>query len=144
MRDDLIRAKSLLQEGSYTCVLCRENAVYTSTERGVKPLLQWLDEKVQLQHCCAADKVVGNAAAYLYVLLGADIVYAPVMSEAAVHTLTRYGIQALCDSPVRAIRNRTNTGFCPMEEAVKDSTSPEEALEAIRNRLHLLSVRHIQ
>ena len=35
MKADLTKAIGILNEGSYTCVLCKENKVYTSTERGV-------------------------------------------------------------------------------------------------------------
>lgn len=139
MKNDLIKAKDLLESGGYTCVLCRDDIVYTSTERGVRPLLQWLDAKVDMAGYSAADKVVGNAAAFLYVLLKVDTVYAPVMSEAAIHTLERHGIQAIYDLAVEAIRNRRNTGFCPMETAVTGIDSPVEALTAIEERLKELA-----
>lgn len=57
----------------------------TSTERGVKPLLQWLDGENSVKGFSAVDKVVGRAAAFLYVLLEVKEVYAGVMSEGAAH-----------------------------------------------------------
>ena len=71
MNSDLTKAAALLNSGAYTCVLCRGDAVFTGTERGVKPLLGWLDGGVDLNGFSAADRVVGTAAAFLYVLLGA-------------------------------------------------------------------------
>lgn len=139
MKDDLIRAKESLENGNYTCVLCKADSIYTSTERGVKPLLQWLDSKTDMEGYSAADKVVGNAAAFLYVLLKVETVYAPVMSEAAIHTFEKHGIQAVYDLPVEAIRNRKNTGFCPMETAVKGISSPQAALVAIKEKLRELA-----
>lgn len=135
MKIDLIKAKELLENGGYTCVLCKGNMTYTSTERGVRPLLQWLDAKTNVAGYSVADKVVGNAAAFLYVLLKVDMVYAPVMSEAAIHTLERHGIPAVYDLSVEAIRNRRNTGFCPMEMAVQGKDLPTEALAAIKEKL---------
>ena len=46
---DLTNAKRILTEGAYTCVLCRGDAVYTATARGVKPLVDWLDSGLDLR-----------------------------------------------------------------------------------------------
>ena len=45
---DLIRARALLTEGGYTCVLCRGEVFHTATHRGVKPLVDWLDSGLDL------------------------------------------------------------------------------------------------
>ena len=92
MNSNLTRAIEQLNSGVCTCVLCKEDIVCTSTERGVKPLLNWLDRGVDLHGFSAADKVVGKAAAFLYVLLGVKEVYAPVMSESAIYTLAGNGV----------------------------------------------------
>lgn len=139
MKSDLLRAKDLLIEGGYTCVLCKGDKMMSSMERGVKPLLAWIDSEEALQGFSAADKVVGNAAAFCYVILGVNEVYAQVMSEAALSTLEKANIMASCDVVVTAIRNRANTGFCPMEGAVKGIEDPDEALMAIRNKIQSLS-----
>lgn len=141
MKTDLTKAKDMLDSGKYTCVLCKGDAVYTSTERGVKPLLGWLDSGTDLKGFGAADKVVGKAAAFLYVLLGVDEVYAYVMSESAVKTFAEYGIRTQCDTCVKAIRNRTDTGFCPMEEAVSDIDEPQQAKNAVLDRLAQMNSR---
>lgn len=142
MNPVLQKACSLLQEGGYTCVLCGEegNTLF-STQRGVKPLLDWLDEGRDLTAYSAADKVVGAAAAFLYVLLKVKEVYAPVMSQAALKVFADHGIAASCDQAVELIVNRTGNGSCPMEAAVKGLTNPEEALAAIRQRLRELSAQ---
>lgn len=123
---------NVLNSGPYTCVACRGDVIHTSTERGVKPLLDWLDNKIDLKGFSAADKVVGKAAAFLYVLLGAAEVYAPVMSESAIDTLAGNGVQPYFKQSVKHIINRTGTGFCPMEEAVMDITEPAAAVTAIK------------
>lgn len=135
MKTDLTKAINNLNERQYTCVLCRDDIMYTSTERGVKPLLDWLDSDTDVKGFSAADKVVGNGAAFLYVLLGVKEVYAHVMSEAASGTLAENGIRFQCDISVKNIINRAGTGNCPMEEAVSGLSEPGEALEAIRKRL---------
>lgn len=135
MKRDLERAAALLKSGEYTCALVKGDAVYTSRERGVKPLMTWLAEKTVLSGFSAADKIVGKATAFLYVLLGVDSVYAPVVSKSASEVFSKHGIELICDAEVEAIRNRTNTGFCPMEQAVKGITHPADAPNAIREAL---------
>lgn len=139
MSSDLNKAIDKLQSGAYTCVLCKDDEIITSTERGVKPLTDLLDRGIDLKGFSAADKVVGKAAAFLYVLLGVNEVYAPVMSESAVHTLLENGVKARFDRSVKNIINRSGTGFCPMEEAVKDITEPAAAIAAIKLKQKYLS-----
>ncbi len=93
--------------------------------------MDWLAEGADLQGFSAADKVVGKATAFLYVLLGVKEVYASVMSEGAVQVFQKYGITMEAGEVVSAIRNRSNTGFCPMETAVSQCTTPKDAYEAI-------------
>jgi len=135
MKDNWINAINILNDGNYTCVLCRGDAIYTSTQRGVKPLLDWLDDGIDVKGFSAADKVVGKAAAFLYVLLGVKEVYARVMSESAIDTFVKNGILPQYDLSVKSIINRAGTGNCPMEEAVKNTDIPEEALTLIKRRL---------
>lgn len=134
MNEDLRRARQLLEQGTYTCVLCRDQAVRTCTARGIRPLLELLDEG-SWQGYSAADKVVGKATAFLYTLLGVRAVYAPVMSEAAIEILERSGIAVSYEAAVPAIFNRDRTGFCPMETAVREISDAREALTAIRATL---------
>lgn len=135
MSGDLERAKQRLAEGRETCVLVRGDIMYTSTERGVKPFLDWLAEGTDLRGFSVADRAVGKAAAFLHVLAGVGEVYAPVMSSGAVRVLRENGVKAIYDLEVDAISNRTKTGTCPMEQAVAAISNPEEALPAIRKRL---------
>ncbi len=141
MKNDITKAIELLNEGHYTCVLCKGDVLYTSTQRGVKPLLDWLDDKVDLKGFSAADRVVGKGAAFLYVLLGVKEVYAHVMSDEAIRTLAENGIQQQCDVSVKNIINRAGTGICPMEEATREISDPKEALQAIKQRLTELKSR---
>lgn len=135
MQDDLLKAKQLLAQTGSTCVLCRGDIQYTATARGVKPLLDWLDSGADTWACSAADKVVGKAAAHLYCLLGVRRVHGNVMSTAAVKLLRRGGVEVYWDTLVESIRNRTNTGLCPMEQATLDIDEPEDALPVIRTTL---------
>ena len=138
MCDDLQKARFLLDTGNYTCVLCHGQQTHTSTHRGVAPLLNWLDQQTDLKGFSAADRVVGKATAYLYCLLGVRCVFARVMSRPALTVLEQHGIPASWEALVDAIENRTKTGPCPMEHATRNSTTPEDALAAVRQTLAAL------
>lgn len=135
MTNDLTQARGLLDTGDYTCVVCRDGTVHTATERGVKPLLSWLDSGLDLKGFSAADRVVGRATAFLYCLLGVKEVYARVMSRPAADVLASRGIAAQTETLVEGIINRKGTGPCPFEAAVMEIEDAEEALDAIRVKL---------
>ncbi len=139
MHSELVRAKNIMLDGGYTCVVCGSDYTLTSVDRGVKPLLSWIDENRSFEDAYISDKVIGKAAAMLYVLLGAKSVYATVISNPAKQVFLEYGIECYYDTLVDAIRNRTNTGFCPMETAVRDISDLTEALNAIKSTLQKLN-----
>ncbi|MDE7193063.1 MAG: DUF1893 domain-containing protein, partial [Oscillospiraceae bacterium] len=130
--DNLKKAKELLESGGYTVVMCRGSELYTSSERGVKPLVE-LAGKRDMTGYSAADKIVGRAAAFLYVLLGVREVYAGVMSEGAENLLIVHGITPFSGCLTEKIINRTGNGLCPMENAVRDipDDQPDMALTEI-------------
>ena len=109
--------------------------VYTATERGVKPLLTWLDSGADFKNASAADRVVGRATAFLYCLLGMTEVYARVMSTPAAEVLRANGIDVHIGLEVEGIINRRRTGPCPFEAAVMEISDPIQALAAIRKKL---------
>ncbi len=127
------KACRMLKEQQLTCALVLGEMVYISEERGVKPLLDCYYEKKMPSGFSAADKVVGKAAAFLYVLLGATELYADVLSRPALAVLQQNGIAVSYEQLTDAIRNRAGTGFCPMETAVLALDDPTEALRAIEN-----------
>ncbi len=124
-----------LLEGGFTCAIFKEAQVFKSDRRGVAPLLEWFESGEDFRGFTAVDKVVGKAAAFLYVLLGVKTVYAFVISEEAERVLQRYHIGVTYREKVAAIRNRTNTGFCPMEQAVWEIEDPKTARLAILKTL---------
>lgn len=129
------KAKTILCTDGYTLVLCKEDETVTSSERGIKPLMDLYLESRDYSGFSAADKVIGKAAAFMYVILGIKHIYTAVVSERALEVLEKYNINTEYGKCVPAIENRTKTGFCPMETAVWDMDSPEEALTAIRNKM---------
>ncbi len=126
-------------DGGDTCAIVGDGVVLRSKERGIKPLLAWLTAKENCVGAVAADKVVGKAAAYLYVLLGVAEVHAKVLSETAEKVFLRFGVAYTFEEKVAAIRNRTDTGFCPMEQAVLDVDDPKRAYTVLNERIELIN-----
>ena len=129
---NLEKAKMLLNKTGCTCVLCNKDIILTDNRRGVRPLLDLLETNTNVASFSVADKGVGKAAAYLYCLLNIKCLYAQVISQPALNVLSKTDIDVEYDQLVPAIQNRTKNGFCPMESAVWDLDSPQEALAAIR------------
>ncbi len=124
---DLDKAVKLFESGEYTCVLCRGDSVIKSCERGIKPLMKLLNDKTDVQGYSAADRIVGRAAAFLYILLKVTAVHASVMSKGAVRLLEENGIIVESDTVTDAIINRNGDDICPMEKAVENVYMPDEA-----------------
>ena len=142
MTTNTMTAKNELEKEKYTCVLCNGEDTFFSFEHGVKPLLKWIDEGRDFSGYGAADQVVGKAAALLYVYLGIRDLYGQVISEPAIQALEEYGITYTYDECVPYIINRKKDGMCPMEQTVLDISEPEEAVNALRNKVVMLSQRN--
>lgn len=136
--DNLDKAKMLLSRTDNTCVLCSDAVILTDKRRGVRPLLDLLESEADVAGFAVADKVVGKAAAYLYCLMRISCLHAQVISKPALAVLQQAGIATEYDQLVPAIQNRTRDGFCPMERAVWEIHSPEDALPAIHKALDQL------
>lgn len=135
---DLEQAVAALQP-PHTLVLCRNGALLTSDSRGVAPMVAFLREGRALEGYAAADRVVGKAAAWLFILAGVRAVYAATLSEGGRELLTRHGIPVQYETLTPTIRNRDNTGICPMEQAVAEATDPADALRRIEERMAQLA-----
>ena len=137
---DLDRARAALP--GHTLALCRGGEVVTSDLRGVMPMLSFLREGRDLSGFCAADRVVGRAAAMLFVKACVRAVFAEVMSDGAAALLAAHGIDASCDVRTAAIENRQKTGLCPMESAVAGIEDIDAGIAAIRRRAEVLRAGH--
>lgn len=134
------KAKELLESGDYTLVLTDGTEVITSRLRGVRPLVQLLEKGDTPKGLYAADKVVGRATAYLYVLLGIRELYTKVISEPAMAVLNAYEIPFRYDSAVPNVINRTGDGICPFEMAVIDIDEPRAAYAAILKKMAEMNI----
>ncbi len=135
---NLERAKKLLKEENHTIVLCNGEQLYTSTKRGVVPMLDYIESGVDLKGFSAADKVIGKAAAMLFYHAGVAEVYGDVMSRAAADFLSTKGISFTYGLLADSITNRNGDGTCPMEQVTANISDTKEAIWAIKKRLEEL------
>ena len=128
----LEQAKSLLITTKSTISVVSNGEVFTSQERGVKPLLHLLTEKKGfLKGAFVADKVIGKAAALLMVLGEIKEVHTLIISEPAIKVFENHNIPCFYDQKVDRIINRTGDGLCPMETLCLDVENPQEAFDRI-------------
>ena len=132
MIEPLERAKSLLTSTDSTLAVISGDDVFTSQERGVKPLLFLLKEKKEfLKGASVADKVIGKAAALLMALGEIKEVHTLIISEPAIKVFEKHNIPCFYDKKVDRIINRTGDGLCPMETLCLDVENPQEAFDRI-------------
>ena len=138
MSGDLQEAQKRMEQGGYTCVLCKGSTMYTSTQKGIAPMLTFIEKGVDLRGFSVADKTVGKAAAMLFALAGIHELYAAMISEAAFPILEQYHISYSYSLSANRIINRDGTDLCPMEKAVAQETDLQNAYTAIRKTLQAL------
>ena len=120
----------------YTCRIVRgEEEIYRSTERGIAPLIAIIDGGIDVDGAVAYDKIVGKAAALLYVLTGVGAVHAGVLGKAAARLFDENGIAYTYETLTENIINRKGDGVCPMEETVRDVDSPAAAYTVLKQKL---------
>jgi hypothetical protein len=135
---DIEQAKQILSEGTFTCVLCCGEEIYTSEVAGISPMIDFIRGGIDLRGFSAADKIVGKAAAMLFISAGVKEVYGEVMSESAAGMLFAHGVTASYGTLTDRIVNREGTGLCPMETAVLGIDDPAKAFDAVSATLAAL------
>ena len=126
-------AKAALAEPGVVCALAKNGRTETSGKAGIRPILDWLAEPDDpLCGAVVADKVVGRAAALLFIHAGVKRLFAAVISEGAAVLLDSYGISYAFEQMVPVIINRAGNGQCPMEIKTAGIASPAEAYRLLR------------
>lgn len=135
MTDILEKAKSQLHDEQLSIVIV-SNDTYTSTKRGIVPLMDILDSNPSfLNGAAVADKVIGKAAALLMIYGGVKEVYSDIISAHALDTFTTHNVSIEYKECVEYIANRTKDGMCPMEQTVLDISDASEAYSALKLKL---------
>lgn len=121
----------LLSDESLTCVLCDGENIIKSSYSGIRPMLEFISKGTDFSEYSAADRIVGKAAAMLFVLAGVKEVYACVLSRGGEEVLKKHGISYQFGEITDMIINRAGNDICPMEKAVKNIDNPNSAYKAI-------------
>lgn len=136
MEDIKIAKKILLEENMTLVIVKNEKVIYKSKEKGIKPLyIAVTTLKETIKGSCAADRVVGKAAAWLYTYLDIKRLYCEIISKEGKKKLIEKNIGLEFTKEVEYIKNRTKTDMCPVEKISKDENDFDNLLINIRKFL---------
>jgi ferredoxin len=129
---DLLSEMQKLVESGESIVVARHGVIIAREKgRGLKPAMNMLDAK-KLSNAVVFDKIVGRAAAAIFIEGGVKKVAALVMSAQAKELLSLYGVESKALKVVDQIENRSKTGTCPMESAIEDLKKTDKIVEKLR------------
>lgn len=125
-----------LEMSQHTLALFNNREVRFFDERGIADLFRLVTKQPDLlKGAIIADKVVGKAAAALMITGKIAELHTHVVSKPALHLLSTSDIKHSYDILTDQIRNRTNTGFCPMESLCLECETAEECVKKITKKL---------
>lgn len=121
---NLEKVKSILLEKNASLVVCYKNGdikeYYQDRIKDIKAIL--MQDKNLLKDAIIADKVIGKVAASILTVARVKEIYAEVISKFAIPVLEENNIKYEYNKKVEYIKNKDNTGMCPMENKYKDQT----------------------
>lgn len=130
---DISEVKNMLLKSSYTIIVRKNGETYTSTLKGVDPLIKLVNENAEfLKGASVADKVVGKGAALLLAKGKPACVFANIISDPAIEILEKYKIPFEYYNFVPHILNRRGTDICPIEKSVMDIDDIEKGYIAVK------------
>ncbi|MEM3551853.1 MAG: DUF1893 domain-containing protein [Candidatus Bathyarchaeia archaeon] len=137
--EDLEVAKKRLRIYGLTLSIVKDSkAVFESKSKGISDLVRAIESLGdKLSGASAADRVVGKAAALLFVYVGVRAVYAHILSSRAKTVLENNEVYFEWDGLVDKILNSKMDEACPFEKMAENISSPEEAYRRIKDRLML-------
>lgn len=118
----LEEVKEILHQKKASLVVCYANGeikeYYQDRIKDIKSILQ--ENPNRLKESIIADKVIGKVASSILAVAGVKEIYADVISKFAIPVLEENGIQYEYLKKVEFIKNKENTGMCPMENKYKE------------------------
>lgn len=136
---DIDKAKSLLKNDK-TLVFVKGDSIIDSSLSGIKPLINFLNEGINLEGYSLADKIIGKAQAMLCVKAKIKEVYGKVVSKGGKRILDKYSIPYTYDVLTDEIINHQGTDICPMEKVVKDIEDIEKAYIKLKERVREMNL----
>ncbi len=136
-KNDLSVAEDAIKGGGPTIAVAREGKVlfYTDTP-GLKAIFE-ASKRLggELRGAAVADRVVGKAAALLYVHLQVNAVFGALMSEGAAKVLRGRGVEFRFKRIIPAVKGKDGVDVCPFEMRVMHISEPEEGFRAVSEML---------
>lgn len=134
---DIDKAVTMLEEERLTLAIVKDNnIIFTSSEKGIKPLFTAVKKyKQELKNASVADRVTGKAAAMLCDYVGIKQLKTKLISENAVNYLEKTNIIYEFNEKTPYIKNRDKTGMCPIETLSLKSDSIFELIKHIESFL---------
>ncbi len=119
---NLENVKKILLEKNASLVVCYKNGdikeYYQDRIKDIKEIL--MKDSSILNGAVIADKVIGKVAASILAVAGVKEIYAEIISEYAIPVLEKNNVKYKFYKKVEYIKNKDNTGMCPMENKYKD------------------------
>lgn len=114
---DIIIARNILDNENKSIVIVKNgNVIFSSNEKGIKPIFTALMEQGnELKGSSIADKVIGKAAAMICKQADIKELSTQLISENALNVLKDSSIIFKYDKSVPYIKNRDKSGMCPIE-----------------------------
>ena len=137
---DIELAKTILDSEKQAIVIVKEGRViFSSNGKGIKPIYTALNDlKDELSGSSIADKVVGKAAAMIYECAGIKELSTKLISESAISVLENTSIIYNYEKSVPYIKNRDQSGMCPIETLSLKVNNIDELLIEVSNFLKII------
>ncbi len=124
----------MLNEQGLSLLVYNNDSLTTHTNRGIEDLLTLVaSQPERLKGAIVADKIIGKAAASLMTYCGVVEVHTNVLCTPARKIFEKAGIKIFATKEVPMIRNRENSGMCPMDTRLEGIESVEECVEILQN-----------
>lgn len=132
---DIELARHLLTQEELSLVITKQGQIlYSSKEKGVRPLFQAILKLADsLDKAALADRVVGSPVAMLCLYAGISSVYALLASEQALSTLQDKGVDVTAMEVIPSILNSDRTDLCPFEKLAQSVTSPTQLFSTLKS-----------
>jgi hypothetical protein len=123
--------KSYFEKNNLSLLVYKDKKIiFSSREKRIRPLFVCVRDN-NLEACSAVDKIVGEAAALLFIYGKIKEVHAITMSKGALVLLQENKIKATYDKLVENILNDDRTDICPMEKLARKVKDPKKFFEEL-------------
>ena len=136
MSADLNLAKKRLIQKNLSLIIVKNGEVLFETEsHGISDLVKAVNKLGDgIKGSSVADRIVGRAAALLFVFSGVKAVFAVTASDGGFEVLAKNKVLCFYEKRVTHVLNFEKTDACPFEKLVAKLSKPEEAYKILREK----------